>query len=180
MEEWVRLNEFPMYKISNLGNIMNDHSKRPVAKSLTKQGGVKVGLVRDGKQFTRSVSVLVARIFVPGEDDQFNTPIHLDSDQRNCEATNLVWRPRWFAYKYHQQFTYVNQDAIELYSLMGPVIDIDARVIYQTVLETAQSNGLLMLDIHLNSTYGQSNTHDQPTWPTGQRFAIGKEVNFEE
>lgn len=179
MEEWVRLEEFPMYKISNFGNVMNDNSKKLVAKSLTKQGGVKVGLVSGGRQHTRSVAVLVAKIFVPGNDELFNTPIHLDADQRNCEANNLMWRPRWFAYKYHQQFTEMHQDRLETYASMGPVIDLDNRTLYATVLETAQTNGLLMYDIHMNAHKWSLGDKTHFNWPTHQRFGIGADVVFE-
>ena len=179
MEEWVRLEDFPMYKISDLGNIVNDTNGRLVATSLTKQGAVKVGLQHAGKQYTRGVAVLVAKVFVPGADEHFNTPIHLDADQRNCEATNLMWRPRWFAYKYHQQFTDLHRDRLETYSVMGPVIDLDNRTLYQSVLETAQTNGLLMFDIHMNAHKWAIGDRTHFNWPTHQRFGIGAEVDFE-
>lgn len=179
MEEWVRLDEFPEYKVSDLGDIKNERSGRLVAKSLTKQGGVKVGLYHDNKQHTRSVAVLVAKAFVPGYDESvFTTPIHLDADQRNCEASNLAWRPRWFAYRYHQQFTPMHQDWIDTYSCMGPVIDLDTRTMYQTVLEAAQVNGLLMFDLHINAQKWALGEKSHFNWPTLQRFGIGTDVVF--
>lgn len=179
MEEWVRLDEFPTYKVSDFGNVLNDYTGRLVKKSLTKQGGVKVGLFHEGKQHTRSVSVLVAKIFVPGHDEEvFTTPIHLDADQRNCEANNLLWRPRWFAYRYHQQFTELHRDRLETYSSMGPVFDLDNRTMYVSVLEAAQTNGLLMYELHMNANKWVVGEKSHFNWPTHQRFGIGSDVVF--
>lgn len=34
----------------------------------------------------------------------YNAIIHLDGNRSNCEATNLMWRPRWYAIRYHRMF----------------------------------------------------------------------------
>lgn len=142
---WVQLSEFPDYSLSDLGDIRNDKRGTLVATSLTKQGAVKVGLMKGGKQHTRSVKVLVAETFVPGESDIFNTPIHLDGDQFNNAATNLIWRPRWFAWKYHNQL-----GAVDNYTGTGEVININTQDAYEDIADAAMANGLLFEEVHIS------------------------------
>lgn len=171
-EEWVTLIEFPMYQISNLGQIKNKKSDKLVALSTTRQNVVKVALVSDHGRFTRSVAVLVAHIFVHGYNDIFNTPIHLDGDLSNCEATNLMWRPRWFAYQYHRQFTH-NLELMDVIGQAGPVIETATSMAYYNVLEAATTNGLLMQEINYKSALVTPDILEKKVWPTGQIFEFG-------
>src|SRR6476620_5649106 len=96
---------FEDYRVSNYGRVFNDYSGREMVLSPTMYGDLSVGMYRHGQQFRRSVKGLVARAFVPGEDDVFDTPILLDGDRHNLKSTNILWRPRWFALKYIRQIT---------------------------------------------------------------------------
>ena len=109
IEEWKTIEEFPNYDISNYGNIANNFNEVLLEVSKTKQGALKVGLVKDGKQYTRSVKVLVAEAFVIGQTDIFDTPILLDGNQSNCSAWNIEWRPRWHAWNYSYQFNDIKE-----------------------------------------------------------------------
>jgi hypothetical protein len=98
----------------------------------------------DGKQYRRSVSGLVAQAFLddPVRED-FNTPIHLDGDRKNCRADNLEWRPRWFAVNYHKErlnppFPKWTRD-IRL---------MDTLEIFDNPSQAAVKYGLLERDIH--------------------------------
>lgn len=169
-EEWVTILEFPAYKISNFGNVMNQETQRPVACSLTKQGVVKVALTNPVGRFTRSVAVLVAHIFVHGYNDIFNTLIHLDGDLKNCEASNLMWRPRWFAYQYHRQFTHHYVACVEIMGQAGPVFEINCNTVYNNVLDAAMFNGLLIRE--LTFKIWEQNLETKAVWPTGQIFSF--------
>lgn len=158
-EIWVPLYEFPQYNISNHGRIINELRQSPVRQSFTHNGNAKVGLSVDGKQYTRSVAVLVAETFLEGRTEQFDTPIHLDGDPRNCRADNLVYRPRWFAWKYRHQF-----DNISPVHSRGPVIDLDTKEVYRDVVETATTNGLLFKGVW------RSIQMKEDAFPTWQRF----------
>src|SRR5437868_6449510 len=102
MEEvWEVIPEFPNYAVSSSGRIHNLERDRPVALSVTRQGGVKVGLSDGIKQRTRSVKILVADAFVlRPREIEYDTAMLLDGNQLNLYASNIVWRPRWFALKY--------------------------------------------------------------------------------
>ena len=147
-EEWRELEDYPGYSVSNLGEVINASSNRTLRISHTKQGAPKVGLSVEGRQSTRSIKVLVARAFVDGETDVFNTPINLDGDQDNNIFTNLMWRPRWFALLYARQFaldySYYHQRA---------VIDLVRKERYVDIWDAATTNGLLFKDV-LTSCHG--------------------------
>lgn len=160
MEEiWVDIYEFPNYAVSNYGRIRNTARSKIIKLSKTKQGAVKVNFALRGRQYTRSVKVLVAEAFVDGRTYIFDTPMHLDGDQENNIAENIVWRPRWFALKYSRQF-----DNARLYNKPNKVYDKTTGEIYNTILDAAKENGLLcsalLIDI-VNQT---------PCFPTGQIF----------
>src|SRR5262245_25084412 len=97
MEQEVRktIEEFPRYEITNLGRVFNRDTGREMVLSHNQYGIITVSMMKDvptriGEfvsnghiQRTRSVKSLVAKAFVPGETDKFNTPILLDGDKTN-------------------------------------------------------------------------------------------------
>lgn len=141
-EEWALIREFPNYIVSNQGRVMNEATRRVLRNSVNEHGVVKVGLVRCGKQYTRSVKLLVAEAFVDGETEQFDTPIHLDNDPTNNSAANLVWRPRWFAWKYTRQF----EDCGD-YLLEGSYLCPQTGERYRSIYEIGTKYGLLFDDV---------------------------------
>lgn len=143
-EIWSKIYEFPEYSISSHGRVRNEARTRIIKTSLTRQGAVKVGLVKGGKQHTRSVKVLVAEAFVEGWTEQFDTSMHLDGNAENNRADNIVWRPRWFVWKYHRQF-----ETIDKYVGVGPVADRKTGEIYPDIAQASMANGLLCHEVHL-------------------------------
>jgi hypothetical protein len=102
----------------------------------------------------------VAHTFVQGYTDIFNTPIHLNGNKQHDWADNLVWRPRWFAFKYHVQF--VNRPPY----VPEPIIDIDTGEEFFDSRKAAVKYGLLEKDIFLSTS---NHTH---VFPSGQIFQI--------
>lgn len=160
-ENWKIIEDFPMYSVSDHGNVLNHNSMKILQESLTRTGLVKIGMVRAGVQHTRSVSLLVATYFVKGRTEIFDTPIHLDADPRNNHADNLVWRPRWFAWKYTRQFI---EDVA--FQNRGPLVDTTTDVWYDTMEIAAKTHGLLMEDMWKSVIYGQR------VFPTSQAFSF--------
>lgn len=140
-ERWSTIEEFPTYKVSNFGDVLNQSSGKLMKQSQTRTGLSKVGMVSGGVQYTRGVAVLVAEAFVFGRSDIFDTPIHLDGNQQNNRCDNLLWRPRWFAWKYARQF----EDSP--HNERGPILDLATDLWYDTVLDAAMANGILVRDI---------------------------------
>ena len=161
-EQWKLIREFPMYVVSDQGNVAHrDASKPPLTHSLTQHGEHTVGLMKDGHQYRRSVKVLVARAFVDTATDIFNTPILLNGDRGDLRAVNIRWRPRWFALMYQKQF-----DEIEDWWYVGPVLDQTDDVVYEDLLHAAISTGTLVRSIRL----GMMNK--TPVFPTGHMFVF--------
>lgn len=99
-EEWVELEGFPDYHISNLGNIR--HKDRPNTNrkaALNHQGFPTLVLFRapDPARYVRQINKLVALSFLePPEYEDMTAVWHIDGDLTNCWADNLRWdtRPR--------------------------------------------------------------------------------------
>lgn len=105
MEEWQEIDEFPGYAVSNRGRVMNMKTDLIKIQSVNQQGIPHVIMNKEGKPFRREVIRLVAHTFLkPHDQSHFDTPINLDGERLNNDIDNLVWRPRWFAVRYHQQF----------------------------------------------------------------------------
>ena len=120
-----------------------------------------VGPRLDHIQHKRSLTVLVADAFLPPPPNpSFNTPIQLDGDRANNDVENLMWRPRWFAVKYHLQFHRPRRGFIV------PIVEIHTGETFPTSWEAAIKYGLLNSEIRdaaMNRTF---------VWPTYQEFRV--------
>lgn len=104
-EEWKELFEHPPYLISTFGRVMNGESNTLLRPYVNQQDIPTVLLSRQYRQSRRSLTLLVARTFLHQHKwPHFDTPINLDGDRQNNHVSNLAWRPRWFAVRFHQQF----------------------------------------------------------------------------
>jgi hypothetical protein len=161
METWKAVDSFPGYSVSDYGRIRADKSGRFLSLNENQYGLVQVGMMRNGVQHHRSVPLLVARAFIPRDKVPFDTPINLDGDRHNNRVDNLVWRPRWFAIKYNQQFRRPYENPIA-----SRIIDLKTQEVSENSFECACRYGLLEQDLVLsilNRTY---------VWPTYQEFGI--------
>lgn len=160
-ELWEPIPLFPDYSVSNFGRVRSDKSERILSLNLTQYGLVQVGMMREGVQRHRSVPLLVAKAFVPEPGGPFDTPINLDGDRWNNHVDNLLWRPRWFAIKYNQQFRYPYPNPIH-----EPLVDLKTGVVSANSRACSRQYGLLEQDLVLsilNRTY---------VWPTYQEFGV--------
>lgn len=106
MESWQTIKEFPRYRINPDGIIQPRASGVTMKPRQNKQNFVMITLLDDeGKRCTRSVALLVAKTYLPKpKNESYNSIIHLDNDRTNCNANNLMWRPRWYALLYRRMF----------------------------------------------------------------------------
>lgn len=154
------IRDFPNYDITSHGRVFNRNTGREMILSPTQQGDLTVGLMRNGLQYRRSVKVLVAKAFVDGYTDLFNTPIQLDGDRFNLKVNNIQWRPRWFAWEYSRQFS----EDPPTWFYHGPILDIVNNIRYANIFEAATTRGILCKDIRAAIPSG---TH---VFPTGEKF----------
>jgi len=160
-EEWVPIEEFPGYAVSNLGRVMNISTDLIKVPTPNQQGIASVNLVQDGTQNRRSVAVLVANTFLPPPPrETFDTPINLDGNRMNNRADNLEWRPRWFAIKYHMQL----KKPIP-YGFDGVLELIDTGEVFADIRDCSTKYGLLENEIIMAS---HNRTPVFPTWHTFQ------------
>ena len=158
-EEWKDIPDFPEHLVSNLGEIYNMRTKNILVVSPNQQRVARVALLRDGKQFQRSVSLLVARAFIPQPYPHFNTPINLDGVRNNCRVDNLSWRPRWFSARYHRQF-----ERSEVKLANRPIMDVTANQVFINMKAVCVTYGVLATDV-LNSIHA-----DHYVFPLGHTF----------
>lgn len=102
MEQWETVVDFPDYLVSDLGNVVNFRTKRIIRPSSNHQGVTRVNLSKDGVYYTRSLSRLVCRAF-HGEPEEGQVVVFRDDDERNCQADNLYWGERGFAWERTRQ-----------------------------------------------------------------------------
>lgn len=153
---WIELQEFPNYAVCEDGSVMNTRTDMLKQPSRNQQGINVVNLSINNTQHIRSLAPLIAAAFIDRSEipGHFDTPIHLDGDRDNCGVWNLAWRPRWFARKYHQQFTPWERE--NRFGFQTPVILLDTDEIFPTSWEPAVKYGLLDREIFiatLNRTF---------------------------
>lgn len=104
-EHWEEIEEFPGFAISDFGRVEDLDNERFVPIRRNKQGFVMVTVNDGNRQYTRSVALLVARAFLEApRNESYNSIIHLNGDRDDCRSLNLMWRPRWYALRYHKMF----------------------------------------------------------------------------
>lgn len=102
----VPIEDFPDYMINPSGQIWSIRKEAFLRSRLNNTGVLNVTMTVDGKQYCRSVAVLVAKAFLESPPSKrMDTIIHFDGDRTNVHMDNLGWRPRPFAIDYHKQFT---------------------------------------------------------------------------
>lgn len=142
--EWRQIQRFPGYSVSDTGQVRNDETERVLATQVNQQGVVHVGLYYNGIQYKRSLSIIVAEAFLLRPSFEFNTPVNLDGNKGNNHAVNLVWRPRWFALRYTNQFLQSGP------SINRPVEIIETKEVFENSWQAATTLGLLDREIAIS------------------------------
>ena len=140
--KWEELEEFPNYAVSSLGEFVNMRTDRTVNTSKNQQGHAKITLYKNKMLVTRSAAQLVANTFLERPYPHWDTPIHLDGDLMNCEVDNLMWRPRWYAVRYHRQFMYPT-----FHEDFGVRVDVKTGEKYHGLKDLCTKNGLYYHDV---------------------------------
>lgn len=158
-ERWIEIVEFPGYAVSDHGRVMNKKRGNDIRITKNGHGYAQVGMMKNGSQQKKSLSLLVAVEFLPApEHESFDTPIHLDGNKENCHYANLMWRPKWFARRYMRQF------GDDHPTHPRPIEDIETGQRYGSSMEAATTHGLLDVDIYLGMM------QQIYVWPTKQTF----------
>lgn len=165
MAEWVTIAEFPRYAISDEGEVRNVLTDRIMAQSTNQAGIVFVGLVHHGVQYQRAVAKLMAEAFVDPINEHHDTPIHLNGNRNDMRRENLMYRPRWFAIRFMQQFDGRDHTSIEL-----PIRDVESKQEFEGSWHASQCCGLIEYEIVMSILNGTL------CWPTYQRFEMAEVI----
>lgn len=159
--EWVPVPSFPGYSINPAGEVRRDANGRVLQVRVNQYGVPYVGLMRNWCQCLRSLPRLVALAFVPQPSSHFDTPINLNGDRTNCHASNLLWRPRWYAVRYTQQFQRRYERPID-----APIRETDTGEVFKNSFVAACTFGLLESQL-VESIHARTFA-----WPTYQHFEV--------
>lgn len=164
-EIWKTVDEFPNYEVSNKGRIVHASTERIKQTSINAQGIVMIAFFEGGRQNVRSLPLVVANHFLSRDDvpEIFNTPIHLNGDKTDCRVSNLMWRPRWFAVKYHKQFEY---EDFGKHAFKQPIQLMETGEVYENTWDAAMELGLIEVDIVVDTLNGN------PTFPDWYHFEL--------
>lgn len=93
MEEWIKVADYPDYEISNLGRVRSlKYGKIRILKDRKDGCGyLQVILCKNGKQRSFKVHTLVARYFLPNNDNIDLVVDHIDRCNTNNNINNLRW-----------------------------------------------------------------------------------------
>lgn len=170
MEEeiWKQIEEFPNYEVSNFGNIYNIKTDMIMRTSKTLWGHTKITLTSEwgNARFTRSVALLVAEAFIDPPNFMCDQVIVLNGDFSNMAASNLAWRPRWFAWKYTRQLK--TRQPIQYENLQ--VRNVITGEVYNSIVDAGVAEGLLFDNIWRSTYTGE------PVYPVGSVFEVIKRV----
>ena len=152
------------YFVRNDGVILNRHGS--ILRTTPNQSGsISVTLRADGRYITRSVSRMVAEVFVPKEGrpeyySRYNTVIHRDGDKTNYQASNLAWRSRSYAIKYHRQFEYT------YFNIMAVKLEVEGTgEVFNNIRELCVHYGVLAERVLM-----MADNVSEPIWPIMRRI----------
>lgn len=150
-EEYVSVESAPDYMVARNGAIISvKRPNTPIRHQVLKDGSLAVTLRVDGDRRTLLVRRVVAEAFCPGRSVIFNTVIHKDCDKDNCNADNLVWRPRSFAFDYIKQFQKTGNGP-DSWRKHNPILCVDTGVVYNCVFDACYDLGLLAWEVVMSA-----------------------------
>lgn len=162
-EVWELVPEFKGYVVSNYGLVANEKTGRVLRQTRNQHGVVMVGMMRDGRQFKRSVPRVVANAFLPPPpSSRFDSLIHKDGNRGHNWATNLAWRPLGFTWDYMAQFRHPYPNRID-----EPLEDLDTGEPFDNSWDAATRYGLLERAVVWSVL-----NHGARVFPTDQHFGL--------
>lgn len=144
-ELWRPIPGFEIYEVSQDGLVRrsfpDEHLLTPYALP---DGSLGVKLHQRGHQHQKLIRRLVAEAFCVKPSESCDTVIQKDYNKANCNASNLAWRPRWFAWRYyHQQY-----DPILPEWTYKPVRNIMTNMVHPNVVEAGMYDGITWAEVY--------------------------------
>lgn len=150
IEVWAEVYDFEAYQVSNTGLIRRTHPElKYINPHVLPDGSVGVKLYGHGRSNQFLLRRLVAEAFCDRVNRRDDSVIHIDGDKMNCHSDNLAWRPRWFVWKYTNQFRTIND--VKWYR---PVFNITTGRRFESVIEAGLHDATLWEEIVKSSMTG--------------------------
>lgn len=147
-EDWAKIEESRTHVVSTYGRVMNTKNRRILKPFVNSYGAVSVNFVgRNGVAIGRPVPLLVAKAFLAdGRLNGFDAVISLDGDRQNTHVSNLAWRTKSYALKYHKQFRLQDR---KNYTPTPPVYDSETGMIFSCARAAAMFLGYIETELLL-------------------------------
>jgi hypothetical protein len=140
-EVWSRIPFGNGYYVSNRGQVRSETAMLQIGS--VNDGSLSVVLTSEKTSRPYLVRRLVAEAFCAKLGPNCGTVVHLDGDKTHCDANNLVWRPRWYAWQYCHQFnTPIRSD------WMRPVFNIRLDEEFNSVIQAGMYYGILWKEVY--------------------------------
>lgn len=132
-EEWVIIQDYPSYAVSNYGKVMHIRTQKPVRPQRDDYGFLKVNLWHEKRNHRKSVHHLVAQAFLQfyRNDRQI---YHHDGNKRNNYVYNL-------RYSSNHQITNLRQRR-ETLVFLSYIQIVETGQVFKTIRECANKTGL--------------------------------------
>lgn len=134
MEQWVQIEDFPGYEVSNLGKVRNEHTGYELGLYDNGRGFKQVVMQRDKRNNARAVHKLVANAFLDPAPEGC-VPMHVDRDRDNNTVDNLEWKPLWFVVKHTAQSRQTEPTDHR------QILQVKTGVVFENALECARAIG---------------------------------------
>ena len=88
-----------LYAVTSCGRVWSHQSKIFLTPREDKDGYLRVGLTKNGKQYTRFIHRLVAETYLPNPS---NLPLinHINENKQDNRLSNLEWCTHWYNLTY--------------------------------------------------------------------------------
>lgn len=144
MEQWVQIQDYPSYYVSNYGRIKSYKHDKKVGKiingTINSKGYCMIGLYKDNKEILKPVHRLVAEAFIPKiiDKDLIN---HKDGNKTNNKVENLEWvnNSENIYHAYHELG--FNPNGIKIFQ-----IDISSNNIINTFISAEEASRTTGID----------------------------------
>ena len=143
-ELWTPVRGFEWYEVSREGLIRNFSTQKLLKPYPLPDGSMGVKLQIGGKQSQQLVRRIVADAYCPKPTENSDSVIQKDYVKSNCAASNLAWRPRWFAWRYYRQ----SQEPIKQDWQIRPIRNRITNVLHANVVDAGLYDGTLWFDIY--------------------------------